>query len=132
MNNQTLLFLIIIIATLMLTNFPTHADDLKLASDLIIINATVHTMDSNRPTAEAVAVKGNRIIAVGSSKEIRKMAGPNTRVIDAGKKVVLPGFNDAHVHFLGGGFQLSSVDLRDADTPQDLRANTINRSLYTR
>ncbi len=126
MKNQTLLFLIIIIVTLMLTNFPTHADDLKLASDLIIINATVHTMDSNRPTAEAVAVKGNRIIAVGSSKEIRKMAGPHTRVIDAEKKVVLPGFNDAHVHFLGGGFQLSSVDLRDADTPQDF-ADRIRR-----
>ncbi len=119
MKNKTLLFLIIIIATLMLTNFPTQADDLKLAADLIIINASVHTMDSKRPTAEALAIKGNRIVAVGSTKEIREMAGPNTRVIDAGKKVVLPGFNDAHVHFLGGGFQLSSVDLRDADTPHD-------------
>jgi predicted amidohydrolase YtcJ len=119
MKNQTLLLLIVIIATLMLTNFPTRADDLNFAADLIIINATVHTMDWNRQTAEAVAIKGNRIIAVGSSKEIGKMAGPDTRVINAGKKVVLPGFNDAHVHFLGGGFQLSSVDLRDADTPQE-------------
>src|SRR6266498_5359382 len=74
---------------------------------------------SDLPTAEALAIKGNRIVAVGSTKEIREMAGPNTRVIDAGKKDVLPGFNDAHVHFLGGGFQLSSVDLRDADTPHD-------------
>lgn len=118
MRIKTLLFLIII-ATLMSTNFPTHADDLKLAADLIIINAKVHTMDSSRPTAEAIAVKGNRILAVGSTKELKKLAGPNTRVIDAHKDVVLPGFNDAHVHFLGGGFQLSSVDLRDADTPQN-------------
>jgi predicted amidohydrolase YtcJ len=119
MKIKTLLVLIIIIATLMSTNFPTHADDLKLAADLIIINAKVHTMDSSRPTAEAIAVKGNRILAVGSTKELKKLAGPNTRVIDAHKEVVLPGFNDAHVHFLGGGFQLSSVDLRDADTPQN-------------
>jgi adenine deaminase len=95
MKNQTLLFLIIIIATLMLTNFPTGADDPELASDLIIINATVHTMDPNRPAAEAVAIKDNRIVGVGSGKEIRKMARPHTGVIDAGKKVVLPGFNAA-------------------------------------
>ena len=87
--------------------------------DLVIVNANVRTMDKGRPTAEAVAVFGNRVAAVGTSTEIRRLAGARTRVVDAGGALVLPGFNDSHVHFLGGGFQLSSVDLRNAATPQE-------------
>src|SRR6267143_1647543 len=91
-----------------------------LAPDLLIVNAVVHTMDPSQPVAEAAAIHGNRIVAVGPSNEIKKMAGPMTRIVDAQKRVVLPGFNDSHVHFLSGGFQLSSVDLRDASTLQEL------------
>ena len=91
----------------------------SFAPDLVIVNAMVHTMDPNQPVAEAIAIHGNRIVAVGASKEIRNMAGSKTRIVDAQKRVVLPGFNDSHVHFLSGGFQLSSVDLRDASTPQE-------------
>jgi predicted amidohydrolase YtcJ len=97
----------------------TQGGVLPMNADLIIVNANVRTMDSRRPTAEAVAVYGERIAAVGTSAEIRRMAGPRTRVVDARGALVLPGFNDAHVHFLSGGFQLSSVDLRDASTPQE-------------
>ncbi|MGZ8847719.1 MAG: amidohydrolase [Pyrinomonadaceae bacterium] len=88
-----------------------------LTADMIIVNATVHTMDRNQPIGEAVAILGNRIIAVGSTTEIKKLSGANTKVIDANGQLLLPGFNDAHVHFMSGGFQLSSVDLRDANTP---------------
>src|SRR5437764_6219852 len=104
---------------LMSTNFITHADKPALPADLIIINATLHTMDRKEPMAEAVAIYGNRIAAVGSTADIRKLAGNSTKVIDAKGQLVLPGFNDAHVHFMSGGFQLSSVDLRDANTPQE-------------
>ena len=101
-------------------SLPSLADKpSSLAPDLIIVNATVHTMDPKQPLAEAVALYGNRIVSVGTSKEVKRMAGPSTSVIDAQKRVVLPGFNDAHVHFLSGGFQLASVDLRDAATPQE-------------
>ncbi len=96
-----------------------HISAKTFAPDIIIVNATVRTMDPTRPTAEAIAILGNRIVAVGSDEELRKLAGQNTRIIDGRKRLVLPGFNDAHVHFLSGGFQLSSVDLRDADTPED-------------
>lgn len=109
----------VLLACLMST-FVTHdalAQEFK--ADLVVVNANVRTMDSSRPTAEAVAVYGGRVLAVGSSKEIRKLAGEGTRVIDAHGALMLPGFNDAHVHFLSGGFQLSSVDLRDAPTPRD-------------
>ena len=88
-------------------------------ADLVITNATVRTMDAARPVAESVAVHGNRIVAVGTSEEMKRYAGSRTRVVDAKGALVLPGFNDAHVHFLSGGFQLASVDLRDAATPQE-------------
>lgn len=90
-----------------------------LVPDLVIINAIAHTMDTQRPLAEAVAISGNRIAAVGTTAEIKALAGSRTRIIDARGRLVLPGFNDAHVHFLAGGFQLSSVDLRAAATPQE-------------
>ncbi|HEX8284729.1 MAG TPA: amidohydrolase [Pyrinomonadaceae bacterium] len=91
----------------------------KFEADLVVVNANVRTMDSKTATAEAVAVFGDRIVAVGTNAEVRALAGPGTRVVDAGGALVLPGFNDAHVHFLSGGFQLSSVDLRDAATPAE-------------
>jgi predicted amidohydrolase YtcJ len=91
-----------------------------LAPDLVIVNASVHTMNEAQPHAEAVAVLGNRIVAVGSTAEIRAQTGSKTRVVDAGGKNVFPGFNDAHVHFLSGGYSLSSVDLRDAKSPQEV------------
>src|SRR2546425_11410399 len=113
------LCLLIASCLLMSINFTTHADKPPLAADLIIVNAKIHTMDQTQPSAEAVAIIGSRIAAVGTTTEIRKLAGANTRVIDAKGQLVLPGFNDAHVHFMSGGFQLSSVDLRDANTPQE-------------
>jgi predicted amidohydrolase YtcJ len=109
----------VLLACLMSTFSARDASAQQLSADLVIVNANVRTMDSARPTAEAVAVYGGRVMAVGSSNEIRKLAGRGTRVIDARGALVLPGFNDSHVHFLSGGFQLSSVDLRDAPTPQE-------------
>src|SRR6185369_4565235 len=64
-------------------------------------------------------VLNGKIVAVGSDVDTKSLIGPNTRVIDAGGKLVIPGFNDAHVHFLETGSQLSSVDLRSAKTPQE-------------
>lgn len=123
---------VVLIALLSLTlmNLPVYADKSSVAPDLIIVNATIHTMDPNQPVAEAVAILSNRIIAVGSTKDIRKMAASSTRVIDAKKRLVLPGFNDAHTHFLSGGFQLSSVDLRDATSQKEFAERI--RSFATR
>jgi predicted amidohydrolase YtcJ len=99
--------------------FSSPVPAIELRADLIIVNANVRTMDKSNPQAQAFAVLGGRIVAVGSSAEIKQLAGSNTKTIDAGGKLVLPGFNDAHVHFLDGGAGLSSVDLRDAKTPQE-------------
>ncbi len=117
---RLLIFLGVTTLTALTTlNSMSHVDHKALSPKMIIINGKVHTMDPRHPAAEAVAIYGNRIIAVGSSKDIKKLASSGTRTIDAKKQLVLPGFNDSHVHFLSGGFQLSSVDLRDADSQQE-------------
>ncbi len=82
---------------------------------LAIVNARVWTGDSAQPWAEAVAVAGDRLVAVGRSDAVRALAG-TARVIDAAGGMVTPGFIDSHVHFLGGGFGLAAVQLRDAAT----------------
>src|SRR6266566_9319179 len=86
----------------------------KPAATLMITNAAIYTVDKQHPKAEAVAVIGDRIVAVGSSAEIDLWRGPKTQVIDARGKLLLPGFNDAHVHFISGGQQLDNVQLNDA------------------
>src|SRR5438094_2670365 len=91
----------------------------KPTATLIITNAAVYTVDKQHPRAEAMAVVGDRIVAVGSRAEIDLWRGPETKVIDAGRKLLLPGFNDAHVHFIQGGAQLDQVQLTDAATPEE-------------
>lgn len=91
----------------------------KPAADLIITNGKVWTVDKARPQAEALAVLGDRIVAVGSSTEVDAWHGPQTKVVDAKGKLLLPGFNDAHTHFVDGGSQLQDVQLKDAETPEE-------------
>lgn len=77
-------------------------------------------MDRTQPRTEAIAIAGNRILAIGTNAELLALAGKGTRVIDAQRRTVLPGFNDAHAHWLMGGFSLMGVNLRDARTPEEL------------
>src|SRR5919202_1434745 len=69
-------------------------------ADLILVNGRVFTADAANPSAEAVAIKGGRIVAVGSAAEVEKLAGAATRRVDLAGRVVVPGFNDAHFHFM--------------------------------
>ncbi len=87
-------------------------------ADLIVLGR-VWTGDSAQPRAGGIAVRGGTIVAVGSAREVRRLRGERTRVVDAGDHTVLPGLGDAHTHFIDGGFQLLSVDLRDADSPAE-------------
>ena len=93
----------------------TKAED---APTMAIVNARVWTGDSVAPWAEAVAVSGDRIVAVGSTADVRALAGA-AEIVDAGGGMVTPGFIDSHVHFLGGGFGLAAVQLRDAKTREE-------------
>jgi predicted amidohydrolase YtcJ len=105
--------------TLSCTVSSTSSTTLALTPTLAIVNARVWTGDAQRPWADAIAVTGDRISAVGSSAEVSKMARPTTRVIDAKGGMVVPGFIDAHVHFVEGGFGLTSVQLKDARTREE-------------
>ena len=88
---------------------------------LILVNGKVWTENPAAPEAEAVAIDGEHLLAVGSSEQVKKLAGPNCQVIDLHGRRVVPGFNDAHVHFLGGGNSLISVRLGDANSAAEFR-----------
>ena len=103
----------------------------KPAADLIIENARIWTVDSSHPEAEAVAILGDRIVGVGSTKEVDAWRGPQTRVVDAAGKRLVPGFNDAHVHFFDGGSQLDSVELNDATSAQEFVRRIAERAAKT-
>ena len=104
---------------LILTACPAAWTQSQAAADLIITHANIWTVDPARPSAQALAVLGERVVAVGTEEEVSAWRGRQTRVIDAGGKLVLPGFNDAHVHFVSGGAQLDSVQLNDATSVQE-------------
>ena len=86
---------------------------------LVIVNAAVWTGDPRAPRAEAIAISGERILAVGDNRAIRSRATRATRVIDARGGTVAPGFIDTHVHFITAGMNLASVQLRDAKSPAE-------------
>jgi predicted amidohydrolase YtcJ len=93
---------------------PAETGALHPAADLIIRDARVWTVNLRQPQAAAVAVLDGRITAVGSDAAVLLWRGPNTRVVDAKGHRLLPGFNDAHVHFADGGAALTAVQLNDA------------------
>lgn len=101
------------------------------AADLIITNAKIWTVDKSLPVAQAVTVIGDRIVAVGSNTDVEVWRGPHTQVIDAGGKLLLPGFNDAHVHFVSGGRQLDSIQLNDATSTQEFARRIGERAKVT-
>jgi predicted amidohydrolase YtcJ len=82
-------------------------------ADLVLVNGRVYTLDPQRPWAEALAIRGDRILAVGSSSDIRKLRRPATRVIDLAGAFACPGFNDAHVHVESTGALLLGANLLD-------------------
>jgi predicted amidohydrolase YtcJ len=109
----------------------SFAADAKPSADLIIVNAKVWTVDKTRPTAQAVAVLGDRIVAVSSNADVELWRGSKTQIVDGGGKLLLPGFNDAHVHFVSGGMQLDNVQLNDATTKEEFAMRIAERAKKT-
>ena len=87
--------------------------------DMVAVHGKVWTEDPRNPEVEAMAIAGHRIVAVGTEAEMRKLAGPKTQVMDLQGRRVVPGFNDAHVHFFWGGQGLASVQLTDARSKEE-------------
>jgi predicted amidohydrolase YtcJ len=89
-------------------------------ADLIIHNARVYTVDARNPTAEAVAVAGDRIVRVGRDADVLALRGAATRVVDARQTALIPGLHDAHGHVAGFGASLQTLDLRGTTSYQQI------------
>jgi predicted amidohydrolase YtcJ len=100
-----------------------NAPSARVASsaDIVILHARVYTENPRQPWAEAVAVSGEKIVAVGTDREITEYRGAHTQTIDAGGRVVLPGFTDSHIHFLEGSLTLDKPDLNGARSILDVQ-----------
>jgi hypothetical protein len=97
--------------------------------DAVYVSGNIYTVDAARPRAEALAVAGDRITAVGSNAEVRRLAGPSTKMVDLGGKTVLPGLIDAHCHVASlGSFGLGRIDLSDARSYQALVTTVVERA----
>jgi predicted amidohydrolase YtcJ len=90
-------------------------------ADTIIVHGKIHTGNPKQPWAQAVAIRGEKIIAVGDDTEIEKLYHGGTKTIDASGKLVLPGFVDCHIHFLEGSISLGQANLEGAKNPADIQ-----------
>ncbi|PHN01114.1 amidohydrolase [Flavilitoribacter nigricans DSM 23189 = NBRC 102662] len=110
-------FLIPCLLTLLLASTACRQTT-KPTADLIVTNARIWTGDEANTVAEAMAIGGDTILAVGDLAEIEDYRGEQTASLDAAGKLIVPGFIDSHVHFMNGGLGLASIQLRDAKTPE--------------
>jgi predicted amidohydrolase YtcJ len=100
-------------------------------ADLLLHNATIYTLDAARPTAQAIAVYGNHIQAVGDNAAILALRAPSTRVIDAAGATVVPGLHDAHGHVGGLGSNLQTLDFRGTTSFEQIVARVRQRVAST-
>lgn len=110
-----------VLAIALLCQAASAAEPGAHSADLILTNAQVYTVNSEQPWAEAVAVRGDQIVYVGDAESALKWNGDTTRILDLDGQMLLPGFQDSHLHLLYGGESIRSCDLSDAHTAQSLR-----------
>jgi predicted amidohydrolase YtcJ len=97
------------------------ADASSQPADVIVTNARIYTVNPQQKWAEAIAVRGDKIVAVGERKQVEALRGPATKVIDADQRLLLPGFTDGHIHFMDGSLGLTRVDLNEATTVAEIQ-----------
>ncbi|MFI5098374.1 MAG: amidohydrolase [Candidatus Acidiferrales bacterium] len=90
-------------------------------ADILIVHAKVYTLNADKPWAQSIAIRKGKIVAVGTDEEVGRYRGIGTKLIDAGGKLVLPGFTDCHIHFLDGSISLGRVNLEGAADPADIQ-----------
>jgi predicted amidohydrolase YtcJ len=97
---------------------------IMVQADLVLIGGKVLTMNSSQPNAEAIAIKNDRIVEVGTNEEIGQWIGKGTKIISVKQKTVVPGFIDAHVHVVDFGRFLTWIDLRDVKSVNEMKKRT--------
>jgi predicted amidohydrolase YtcJ len=100
-------------------------------TDLIVVNGKIYTVNERQPHAEAMAVKGDRIVFVGSNEDARKFRADKTRVVDLGGKTVVPGLTDSHCHIFGIGEREMRLNLEGTNSLQDFLAKVGERVSQT-
>ena len=112
---------VLVLSLLVLLGFMPSASN-PAAADLILINGNIYTVNEKQPHAEAIAIKGDRLIFVGSNAAAKKFQGTNTRLIDLHGETVVPGLTDAHYHFIGVGQREMNLNLEGITNLQDFLA----------
>jgi predicted amidohydrolase YtcJ len=125
------LFLIVVSSTLLLLSQMSYQVQTTLA-DIVFKNGNVYTANDKAKTAQAIAVKGDRILFVGSNDEAQKLVGPNTRVVDLKGNTVLPGMVDSHQHLSGVGFREMTLNLEGTASLADFLAKVKARAEQTK
>ena len=110
-------FVLLFVSLTLTTIAPLFAQEVvSPPADIVLVNAHIYTVNPQQPWAEALAIRGNKIVAIGTAGEIRPHRGPQTSVLEAGGRLVLPGFRDSPIHFLDGSLSLLQVNLDGAKT----------------
>jgi len=109
------------LCTILLALSDASAQKNSAFADTVIVNGKIYTLNPQKPWAEALAIRADQIVAVGSDAEIAKLQSKNTQVIDAKGRLVLPGFTDCHIHFIDGAFSLGRVNLEGAKDAADIQ-----------
>ena len=98
-------------------------------ADVIFHHATIYTADDRLPRAGAIAIRGDRIAAVGAPSDILKLKGPSTRIVDVGGATILPGLHDSHGHFVALGASRQTLDLRGTTSYDQILTTTVIRTI---
>jgi predicted amidohydrolase YtcJ len=99
-------------------------------ADTVVLHGRIYTLNPSQPWAEALAIRGDRIVAVGSDSEV-KLQSKHSQVIDRKGRLVLPGFADCHIHFIDGAFSLGRVNLAGAKDPADMQTSNPFEGIQT-
>ncbi|MBC8121956.1 MAG: amidohydrolase [Gemmatimonadaceae bacterium] len=116
-------FALLLLLGLLCIELPVRAESLH--AELVLINGRLWTGVETQPWAQALAIREHKIIAVGTDAQIKTLVDQSTEVIDLGGRLASPGFNDAHIHFLGGSLGLDEVDLTGARSLQAIQARVV-------
>src|SRR6202051_2498172 len=114
-------FVVVILCVILLAVGSARAQNSQTAADIVVLHGRVYTLDSKRPWAQALAIRGDKIVAVGDDASVGKFRGHSTKVIDAAGQLVLPGFVDCHIHFMDGSLSLGRVNLEGAKDASDIQ-----------
>src|SRR4051812_1088602 len=120
-----------VLAVALLATLTIAAQDTKMTAaspDVIFVNANIWTGVAAKPHATAIAVHDGNVVDIGSDAEVKKSAGKNAQVVDLGGKFVMPGFNDAHLHFASGGMTKLQVELAGTKSLEDMKSRIAEKA----